>query len=217
MITRPPSIRSVPTPVNSKPGMVLVLSGLSGVGKSTLATRLLEEGPGTARSISCTTRAPRGQEVDGVDYHFLTRGEFLQRVRNRGFVEWAVIHGNFYGTPRDALESSRHEGGTTLIDADVKGGKQIKKQYPEAVLALVVPPSSAVLEQQLRGRGTDTPEVVARRLAAASRVIEEGRKFYDYVIVNDDLTQASRELRDIVTAEAARRQPEASDVDETDL
>jgi guanylate kinase len=183
--------------------VLLVLSAPSGTGKTTLARRLCDTFRPSLFSVSFTTRAIRGREQDGVDYHFVGEARFREMVQADQFVEWAEVHGHFYGTPREPVERVAAQGGLVLFDIDVQGGEQVKARYPDAVTVLVLPPSYAELERRLRARGTDTDAVIERRLLAAQAEIRRARS-YDYCLVNDDLEQAFRELASIVTAERLR-------------
>lgn len=186
-----------------KPGTALVLSAPSGAGKSTLVKRLLEACPGFGYSISYTTRAPRAGEKDGVDYHFVTKEEFLQHRDAGELAEWAEVHGNYYGTPLAPLRAMLAAGQNILFDIDVQGAAQLRLSVPQALLVFILPPSLAELERRLRGRGTDAEEVILRRLANARGEIREAR-WFDAVIVNDDLERASRELIAAFTAASLR-------------
>jgi guanylate kinase len=192
--------------------LLLILSAPSGTGKTTLARRLVAAHPGALFSVSYTTRPPRGDEKDGVDYHFVSRKRFEQMIAEGKFVEWAQVHGHHYGTPRSSIA-----GGASLVvfDIDVQGGQAIKKQYPEAVRALILPPSLAELERRLRARSTDDDETVRRRLHAAR--VEIGLAIaagYEYWVVNEDLDRAYGDLEAIVRAEGCRagRRPLAPDL-----
>lgn len=177
-------------------GLMLVLSAPSGTGKTTLARRLVDECGGTF-SVSATTRAPRGAERPGVDYEFVDAAEFQRRIEAGDLLEWAEVHGNRYGTPgRFAGEAAA--GRLVVFDIDVQGGRQIKRRHPEAAAVFVLPPSLEELERRLRGRGTDAPESIARRLAAAAAEIAAGLACYDYALVNDDLERAYADLAALV-------------------
>lgn len=181
--------------------MLLIVSGASGVGKSTLCRRLLEREPTFSLSISVTTRPPRGQEKDGVHYHFVDRERFYQMVTEGAFAEWAEVHGNGYGTTREAIDAAEAEGRSLLFDIDWQGAASLREHYPDAISVMVFPPDLASLEARLRGRGEDAEDVVQRRLAAARFEMSKASAF-DYVLVNDDVEAAERALRAIV--EAAR-------------
>ena len=187
----------------SRLGQCLVISAPSGAGKSTLVERLRAEFPHFAYSISCTTRAPRGQEKDGVDYHFLTREEFLSRRDAGYFAEWAEVHGNLYGTPKAPVEEHLASGRDVLFDIDVQGALQVKKVFPQGLFVFIQPPSRQELERRLRGRGTDSEEAIAKRLGNALGELSQSGQF-DYLIVNDDLDTAADELRAIYVAGRTR-------------
>lgn len=184
-------------------GQCLVLSAPSGAGKSTLVARLRAEFPGFAYSISCTTRAPRQGEEDGVHYHFLTRDAFLAKRDAGFFAEWAEVHGNFYGTPKGPVEEMLGKGQDILFDIDVQGAMQLKRVFPQALYVFILPPTREVLEQRLRGRGTDAEDVIAKRLKNALAELKEAANF-DYLIINDDLEEAADELRAVYVAGRAR-------------
>ncbi|MGE4506557.1 MAG: guanylate kinase [Desulfovibrionaceae bacterium] len=184
---------------STRKGLVLVICAPSGTGKSTLVRRLVDEFPGIGFSVSCTTRAPRGQERDGVEYHFLTREEFLEKRDEGGFAEWAEVHGNFYGTPLAPVREAQSQGRDMLFDIDVQGASQLRKSIPDGVHVFLLPPSRQELERRLIGRGTDDPEVVERRMAAAGAELREAAHF-DHWIINDDLDRASDELRAVYLA-----------------
>jgi guanylate kinase len=183
--------------------LVLVLSGPSGVGKTVICRSLVEADPGLVLSISVTTRAPRGTERDRVDYRFLSEAGFRDEIARGLFLEWAEVHGCLYGTPRTFLEEAMRNGRSPVLDVDVQGGRSVKKLLPDAVLILVAPPSLDALRERLRGRGTEREEAIDKRLAVASRELEEWRH-YDYVLINDRLERAVAEVQAILTAERAR-------------
>jgi guanylate kinase len=192
-----------PTPL--QPGLLLVLSAPSGAGKTTLAHRLLKELPNTLFSVSVTTRRPRGKEQDGVDYHFVDVATFQQKIERGEFVEWAEVHGHFYGSSQSVVDEARARKGVAVFDIDVQGGQAIKRKHPDAVLVFVLPPSMEELERRLRDRKTDSDETIRRRMLAARSEIERGIASYDYIIVNDDIERAFQELRSVVVAERCRR------------
>jgi guanylate kinase len=172
---------------------ILVITGPSGVGKGTLIKGLLERVPGLELAVSATTRAPRAGEVNGVDYHFLSEADFDRRVAEGEFVEHAEYAGNRYGTLKSEL--SRPARGIVL-EVDVQGARQVREELPEAVLIFIEPPSFADLEQRLAARGSDQPEQIQRRLAAARAELEAAGEF-DHRVVNDDLQRAVQELSEL--------------------
>jgi guanylate kinase len=188
------------------PGLLLVLSAPSGAGKTTLAHRFRGAHPDAVFSVSATTRAPRGAERDGVDYHFVTPERFASLVAQGAFAEWAEVHGKRYGTLRATVEEALRAGRIALFDIDVQGGEQLQRAFPaDAVTVLIVPPSRAELERRLRGRSTDSDEVIRRRLDAARDEVTRGLGSYEYVLVNDDLDAAQARLEAIAAHERARR------------
>jgi guanylate kinase len=173
------------------PGVLLVLSAPSGAGKTTLAHLYRDRHPDAVFSVSATTRAPRGSERDGVDYHFVTPDRFQSLVAAGAFAEWAEVHGSHYGTLRPTVDEALRRGRVAIFDIDVQGGEQIKAAWPrEACTIFVLPPDSAELERRLRGRHTDGEAVIQRRLAAARTEIERGLASYEYVVINDVLEEA---------------------------
>lgn len=188
-------------------GILLVLSSPSGAGKTTLAKRLLqEEADNICMSVSVTTRTPRPGEVDGKDYHFVSKDEF-QRMRDGGrLLEWAEVFDNFYGTERAQVEDFVKRGHDVLFDIDWQGARQLAEAMPhDLVRVFILPPSGRALEQRLKSRNMDSPEVVARRMAKAADEISHWPE-YDYVIVNHDVDESYTELKAVITAERLRRE-----------
>jgi guanylate kinase len=183
--------------------ILLILSAPSGTGKTTLARRLLALHPGSTFSVSYTTRAPRGAERDGVDYHFVDEATFTRMAEAGGFVEHAEVHGHHYGTPRSVVTQAKAHGTLAVFDIDVQGGEAIKAQHPEAVRVLILPPSLQELERRLRSRSTDDEATVRRRLDVARRELQRALA-YEYWVVNDDLERATEDLAAIVRAERCR-------------
>lgn len=178
--------------------LLFVISAPSGAGKTTLCSRLLQEFPDLRLSISCTTRAPRGQEQDGKEYFFLTTAEFENQIKNGRFAEWAQVHGYYYGTSKDTIEDAFQGGHPLLLDIDVQGASSLKKAFPrESILIFVSPPSLMVLEQRLRSRGTDSEETIRKRMNNAQKEMARQDEF-QYVLVNDDLEKTYAELRRII-------------------
>ncbi len=185
-------------------GTLLILCGPSGVGKSTLGAAVRHARPSLSLSVSCTTRPIRSGERDGVDYSFLSREEFVARRDNGAFAEWAEVHGNLYGTPRAEVERAWHVDLDLLFDIDYQGAQQLIEVYPKAcATVLVAPPSMAALESRLLGRGTDSADVVRRRLDAARHELEQ-HALFDHLIVNDDLERAVASLTAIYDAARLR-------------
>ncbi len=192
--------------VETRPGLLLVLSAPSGAGKTTLARRFVAETPDACFSISVTTREPRGAERDGVDYHFVTPERFAELAAQGAFAEWAEVHGRRYGTLRATVEQALRLGKVTVFDIDVQGGARIKAGWPaEATSIFILPPSPEELERRLRGRSTDSEQVIRARLAAARAEVVRGAASYDYLVVNDDLDEALARIRAIASHERARR------------
>jgi guanylate kinase len=183
---------------------VFIISAPSGSGKSTLVSRLLAHDPNLMFSVSYTSRERRGHEVDGQNYCFVSREDFERRVANGEFVEYAEVFGNYYGTHRGILEKARAVGRDLVLDIDVQGARQLKRQIPEAVTVFILAPSRQILEQRLRARGEDREDVIVRRLREAA---EEIRNYnaYDYVLINRDLAESDATLSAIVDAERVRR------------
>ncbi|MBO7148134.1 MAG: guanylate kinase [Lentisphaeria bacterium] len=186
-------------------GMILIISGPSGSGKSTLCSRMFEEFSGLEFSVSCTTRAPRGEEKDGIDYHFLSREEFEKHIRNNDFIEYAEVHGNYYGTLKSEVFDRVEKGIDVVLDIDVQGALQIKKKFgsdPEWLRSLesifIAPPSYTELEKRLRGRGTDAEASILKRLANSKQEMTCWNE-YKYIIVNDDLATAQKALSGIIS------------------
>jgi guanylate kinase len=194
-------------PTLPPPARLLVVSGPSGAGKSTVIQLACAQEPQLVRCLSCTTRAPRGAERDGVDYWFLSQAEFDRRAAAGGFLEHAVVFGkSSYGTPRAFVEEQLAAGRSVIKDVDVQGAAQIRSSFPQALHLFLIPPEQAEVERRLRGRGTDTAEVVARRLAEAEREVACWRD-YDYLIVNAVVERAAADLLAVLRASALRIPP----------
>jgi len=183
---------------------VFIISAPSGSGKSTLVRRILAAVPGLMFSISYTTRAPRGNEVEGANYHFISRAEFEARITRDEFLEYAEVFGNYYGTHRSVLEQARERGLDLVLDIDVQGARQLKSKIPEAVTIFILAPSREVLEQRLRARSEDADRVIERRLRDAANEIRN-YSAYDYVLINNELNESGETLAAIVCAERVRR------------
>ena len=179
---------------------LFVMSAASGAGKTTLKDLVIKDFPDIKYSISATTRKPREGEVDGVHYFFKTKEEFEQMIKDNALVEYNLVHGNYYGTPKSFVEKTLAEGNRVLFDLDVFGKINFDKVYPDATGIFILPPSEEELERRLRGRGTDSEEVIQLRLANAKKEIEfaKTKGKYEYTIINDDLQKAADELRAIL-------------------
>ena len=187
------------------PGLLLVLSAPSGAGKTTLARRFVAAHEDARFSVSATTRAPRGAERDGADYHFVSPERFAALAAEGAFAEWAEVHGQRYGTLRATVDEALAAGRLAVFDIDVQGGARIRAAFPSrAVTVFVLPPSLDELERRLRARSTEADDAIARRLAAARQEIARGAAEYDYLLVNEDLERALRQLETIVASERAR-------------
>lgn len=191
--------------------LLLILSSPSGAGKTTLTRRLLSRFPDLRFSVSHTTRPPRAGEVSGKDYHFVDRESFEAMVERDAFVEWAEVHGNLYGTARSEIERAQHDEHCQgmIFDIDYQGARQIRATVPEVIGIFILPPSMEELLRRLRGRASETEDVVARRFSVAMREIEHYALF-DYVVVNDQLEHAYENLAGIVLAERSKRVRRAS-------
>lgn len=196
-----------------KKGSLIVVSGPSGAGKGTVCDAFLSAHGEIAYSISATTRAPREGEQDGVNYYFLSRAEFERMIDNGELLEWAEVYGNYYGTPLKKIEERLARGEDILLEIDTQGALNVQKKFPDGVYVFILPPSFDELEKRLRGRGTDSEAVVARRLAAAAGEIAAAKQ-YAYTIVNDKVENAVRTLSAIVAAEHARTRNNLEKIEE---
>jgi len=187
-------------------GLMFILSSPSGAGKSTLARRLLGDDGDITLSISSTTRKPRPSEVDGTDYHFIKKKDYDRMVKKGEFLEHAEVFDNYYGTPRTAVEQALEAGRDVLFDIDWQGAQQlVANMSQDIVKVFVLPPTRGILEERLKTRAEDPPDVVAGRMARASDEMSHWAE-YDYVIVNDDLDTAYGEIKTILNAERLKRQ-----------
>ncbi len=192
-----------PKPVRE--GIPFVISGPSGAGKTSILKRVLECDPDVRFSVSHTTRAPRAGEKDGKDYFFVDEKQFRQLIDQDAFLEWADYQGNLYGTSREAVAGPTHEGFDLILEVEVQGARQLRERGQGAVFVFLIPPSMEVLEQRLRGRGSDDEDVVRKRLERAREELREIHG-YRYVVVNADLEQAVRDFLHIIAAGRLERE-----------
>jgi len=184
-------------------GLLIVLSGPSGAGKGTLCQELLRQMPNLRYSVSSTTRCPRPGEVEGIHYYFCPRQEFEAMLARDELLEWAEFCDNYYGTPRFAVEQAIQEGMDVILEIEIQGALQIKKRFPQGVFTFIVPPSLDVLAERIHKRGTESEEVIQKRLATAIKELEYVSE-YDYVVVNDEVPVAVDKLKSILVAEKCR-------------
>ena len=183
----------------ARPGLLFILSAPSGAGKTTLCRALRQHFPDLLYSISYTTRAPRKGEHEGVDYHFISREAFESRIAGNQWAEWAMVHGNYYGTDADLLDRGLGQGRDFLLDIDVQGTRRILTRYPNAITLFIMPPSPEVLRRRLEKRGTDSPEQIAVRMENARHEMS-CKDWYRHVIINDQLAVATTELIEIIAS-----------------
>jgi len=177
-------------------GILFVISGPSGVGKGTLRKELFKRIEGLTYSVSCTTRQPREGEQDGVDYKFINLETFMSYVEENKFLEWAKVHGNYYGTLESDVRKLLDEGHDVVLEIDVQGALQVKNKMPEAILVFIMPPSEEELVRRLDRRGTESDRELEERIRNAKREILESKR-YDFIVVNDGLESAVKELEQI--------------------
>lgn len=187
-----------------KQGLLIVISGPSGVGKGTVRKALFERPDHNLDfSVSMTTRKPRAGEVDGVDYYFVTKDEFQHQIEKGNLLEHAEFVGNYYGTPMDKVQEKLKTGHEVVLEIEVQGAMQVKQKMPDAVFIFIAPPSYKALETRLTTRGTEQPEVIKERLAKAHREITMAN-YYDYIVINDDVDNAADRIMAIIRAEHAK-------------
>ncbi|HHZ00086.1 MAG TPA: guanylate kinase [Sedimentibacter sp.] len=184
-------------------GLLVVISGPSGAGKGTICMQLLLDMSFLKVSVSATTRKPREGEKDGVDYYFIDEEEFLRRVANNEFLEYAKVYGNYYGTPKEEVFKQLKAGNDIILEIDIQGALQVKKNYPLGVFIFILPPSLTELKNRIEGRGTDSKEVILRRMESAYDELNYAFQ-YDYVVVNDRVDLATEKIKHIILAEKNR-------------
>ncbi|MBE5952730.1 MAG: guanylate kinase [Lachnospiraceae bacterium] len=187
-----------------KKGNLIVISGFSGVGKGTVVKKLVEK-YGYSLSVSATTRAPREGEVDGREYYFKSVADFQNLIDYNGFIEWAMYVENYYGTPRKFVEDEMAKGNDVILEIEVQGAMNIKSQYPEAILIFIAAPDIATLKERLTGRGTESEEVIMKRLKRAKEESEDIGE-YEYVVVNDDLDTCVDSVNSIIVRKKCLRE-----------
>ena len=188
--------------MNNK-GVIAVISGPSGVGKGTICTYLAEKYDDFFLSVSATSRQPRPNEVDGVHYHFKTPEQFKKMIANDEFLEYAGYVDKFYGTPKAPCYEHVEKGINAILEIEVQGGMMVKEKEPDTVMIFIVPPSMEELESRLRGRGTETEEVILQRLARAKEELLQ-MKNYDYIVVNNSVEEAAEQIRNILSSESLK-------------
>lgn len=186
-----------------RPGMLIVLSGPSGVGKDTLLLGLEKVCPGLQRCVTCTTRSPRPGEVPGVDYYFTSVEDFKRRIEEGDFLEYAQVHLDLYGSPLSEVVRIREAGRDAILKIDVQGGLTVNQKIPETIMIFIAPPSTEELERRLRARYTDSEAAILKRIQDSRKELAQIPK-YDYLVVNDDIETAIDKLRCIITAERAK-------------
>ena len=184
-------------------GVLLIVSGPSGAGKGTVCSEYIKRRPETFLSVSATSRSPRPGDKDGETYFFKTRDEFEKLISDDGLLEFAEFCGNYYGTPKAPALRAMEEGRDVILEIEVQGAYKVKEKCPDAVLVFVLPPSPEILRERLTGRGTESPEIIEKRIGEANREIMRGAN-YDYIIVNDKLDLATDKLENIADAEKIR-------------
>lgn len=180
-------------------GILIVVSGFSGAGKGTLMKQLIHSYDNYALSVSMTTRNPRPGETEGKEYFFVSRQEFEEQIEKGGLVEYASYCDHYYGTPREYVEKQLEKGKDVILEIEIQGALKIKKQFPTALLMFVMPPSAEELKKRLEGRGTETPEVIAKRLRRAAEEAE-GIENYDFIVINDRLEECVEEMHKLILA-----------------
>lgn len=186
-------------------GKLFVISGPSGVGKGTLVKKLLEDNKDLYLSVSATTRNPREGEIDGINYYFKTAEEFQAMVSNGEFLEWASFCKNSYGTPKGPVCDMLEIGKDVILEIEIQGAMQVKKNMPECVLMFIAPPSLEELKSRLKGRGTETEDVINLRIETATKELKVAKE-YDYIVVNDNIDKATDDILSVIKAERCKKE-----------
>lgn len=186
-------------------GKLFVISGPSGVGKGTLVKRILDENSDLYLSVSATTRGAREGEVDGVNYYFKTNKEFEDMINSGEFLEWATFCKNSYGTPKGPVNDMLNMGKDVILEIEIQGAMQVKKNMPECVLMFIAPPSFEELESRLKGRGTESDEVIKLRIETATKELKVAKE-YDYIVVNDNIDKATDDILSVIKAERCKKE-----------
>lgn len=184
-------------------GLLVVISGPSGAGKGTICEKLLTEMDNLKVSVSATTRKPRQGEIEGKSYYFIDEEEFINRIKNDDFLEYAKVYGNYYGTPKKEVFKQLKAGNDIIVEIDIQGALQVKKNYPKGVFIFILPPSLEELKNRIEGRGTDSKEVILRRMECAYDELNYAFE-YDYVVLNDHVDVATEKIKHIILAEKCR-------------
>lgn len=195
-----------------KKGFLIVISGFSGVGKGTVVKRLVEK-YGYSLSVSATTRAPREGEVDGREYYFKSVADFQNLIDYNGFIEWAQYVENYYGTPRKFVEQEMEQGRDVILEIEVQGALNVRRQYPDALLIFIAAPSASGLRERLAGRGTESEEVIDKRMSRAAEEADDIGE-YDYIVVNDDLEECVHKVHSIIVGNKCLRENNLSFIEE---
>jgi guanylate kinase len=186
-----------------KKGLLVVISGPSGAGKGTLCKEILQNNNKIAMSVSCTTRAPRANELEGVNYYFVEKEKFQQMISEDAFLEYAEVYGNFYGTPYSGIEKKLEEGYDVILEIDIQGALKVKDRYPEGLFIFILPPSMEELKNRIKKRGSETEESFLKRFKSAFKEINYASR-YNYAVINDEIDDAVRKLECIIVAEKCR-------------
>jgi guanylate kinase len=184
-------------------GLLIVISGPSGAGKGTLCKEVLQHNPNIGYSTSCTTRSPRAGEVDGENYFFITKDKFVEMIGSNGFLEYANVYDNYYGTPRKYVEEQLSQGRDVILEIDIQGALKVKENFPEGVFIFIMPPSMDELKNRIKKRGSETEESLVKRFSSAFKEINYASQ-YNYIVINDVVEDAVKRLESIITAEKCR-------------